>query len=125
MHQSSLAEFTHTISAIFKESNMATFNDLNDLRKALEREFRKEEDRTIEYEQNLLKAITIYLCSQKGVSPVQGYKPEEIVSFLEKPLSEIKRCIGGEWASMPDDKFENLIYVLTKKVKKSDKLTTW
>jgi len=104
---------------------MATFNDLTDLRKAFERELRKDEDTAIEYEQNLLKAITIYLCGQKGVSPIQGYKPEEVISFLEKPLSEIKACIGGEWASMPDDKFENLIYILNKKVKKADKLTTW
>lgn len=104
---------------------MAAFNDLNDLRKAFERELRKEEENSVENEQNLLKAITVYLCKQKGVSPIQGYKPEEIISFLEKPTSEIRACVGSEWASMPDDKFENLIYILTKKVKKSDKLTTW
>lgn len=104
---------------------MAAFNDLNDLRKAFERELRKEENNSVENEQNLLKAITVYICKQKGVSPIQGYKPEEIISFLEKPVSEIKECVGGEWTSMPNDKFENLIYVLTKKVKKSDKLTTW
>ncbi len=104
---------------------MAGFNDLNDLRKAFERELRKEEATAVENEQNLLKAITVYICNQKGVSPIQGYKPEEIISFLEKPVSEIKECIGSEWVSMPDDKFENLIYILTKKVKKSDKLTTW
>ncbi len=104
---------------------MAAFNDLNDLRKAFERELRKEEENSVENEQNLLKAITVYLCKQKGVSPIQGYKPEEIISFLEKPISEIRACVGSEWASMPDDKFENLIYILTKKVKKSDKLTTW
>jgi len=104
---------------------MAAFNDLNDLRKAFERELRKEEENSVENEQNLLKAITVYLCKQKGVSPIQGYKPEEIIAFLEKPVSEIRECVGSEWASMPDDKFENLIYILTKKVKKSDKLTTW
>lgn len=104
---------------------MAAFNDLNDLRKAFERELRKEEENSVENEQNLLKAITVYLCKQKGVSPIQGYKPEEIIAFLEKPVSEIRECVGSEWASMPNDKFENLIYILTKKVKKSDKLTTW
>ena len=104
---------------------MNAFNDLNDLRKAFERELRKEEENSVENEQNLLKAITVYLCKQKGVSPIQGYKPEEIIAFLEKPVSEIRECVGSEWASMPDDKFENLIYILTKKVKKSDKLTTW
>ena len=104
---------------------MAAFNDLNDLRKAFERELRKEEENSVENEQNLLKAITVYICNQKGVSPIQGYKPEEVLNFLDKPLSEIKSLVDGEWAAMPDDKFENLIYTLTKKVKKSDKLTTW
>jgi len=104
---------------------MAALDDLNALKKAFERELRKEEENAFENEQNLLKAITVYICNQKGVSPIQGYKPEEILSFLEKPLVEIKNCVGGEWASIPDDKFENLIYTLTKKVKKSDKLTNW
>lgn len=104
---------------------MAAFSDLNDLKKAFERELRKEEENAVEQEQTLLKAITVYLCNQKGVSPIQGYKPEEIVSFLEKPISEIKQSIGKEWADMDDSKFENLIYTLTKKVKKSNNLTTW
>lgn len=104
---------------------MAALDDLNALKKAFERELNKEEKKSFENEQNLLKAITVHLCKQKGVSPIQGYKPEEVIHFLEKPVAEIKSCVGGEWASMPDDKLENLIYTLTKKVKKSDKLTTW
>ena len=47
---------------------MAAFNDLNDLRKAFERELRKEEVSSVENEQNLLKAITVYICTKKGVS---------------------------------------------------------
>lgn len=104
---------------------MAALDDLAALKKAFERELNKEEENTIENEQSLLKAITVYLCNQKGVSPIQGYKPEEIINFLQKPITEIKACVGGEWASFPDDKFENLIYTLNKKVKKSDKLTNW
>lgn len=104
---------------------MAAFDDLASLRKAFERELKKEEENAIENEQNLLKAITVYICNKKGVSPIQGYKPEEVLIFLDKPLSEIKSLVGGEWATMPDDKFETLVYTLTKKVKKSDKLTTW
>ena len=104
---------------------MAALDDLNALKKAFERELRKEEENAFENEQNLLKAITVYISTQKGVSPIQGYKPEEVLIFLNQPLSKIKACVGGEWAAMPDDKFENLIYTLTKKVKKSDKLTTW
>jgi len=104
---------------------MASSNDLNELRRAFERQIRKEEDNSTEQEQNLLKAITIYVCKQKGVSPVLGYKPEDILSFLEKPIAQIKECLGDEWADYPDDQLQNLIYILTKKVKKSDKLTTW
>ena len=104
---------------------MAALDDLASLRKAFERELNKEEENAIENEQKLLKAITVYLCNQKGVSPIQGYKPEEIIQFLQKPVSEIKACVGSEWTSMPDDKCENIIYTLSKKVKKSDKLTTW
>ena len=104
---------------------MGALEDLNALKKAFERELRKEEENVFENEQNLLKAITLYISTQKGVSPIQGYKPDDVLNFLDKPLSEIKTCVGGEWVSMPDDKFENLIYTLSKKVKKSDKLTTW
>lgn len=104
---------------------MAALDDLNALKKAFERELRKEEENAFENEQNLLKAITVYICNQKGISPLQGYKPEDVLTFLEKPLAEIKTCVGGEWASIPDDKFANLIYTLAKKVKKADKLTTW
>ncbi len=104
---------------------MAALDDLNALKKAFERELRKEEENAFENEQNLLKAITVYICNQKGISPIQGYKPEEVLNFLDKPLAEIKSCLGTEWASMPDEQFGNLIYTLTKKVKKADKLTTW
>ena len=99
--------------------------DLSDLRKAFERELRKEEETAVENEQKLLKHVTLYVCSQKGVSPVQGYKPEDIATFLGQPSAEIQKCLGGEWASMDSSKFENLVYTLYKKVQKSDKLTTW
>lgn len=99
--------------------------DLSDLRKAFERELKKEEENVVENEQKLLKEITVYICKQKGVSPLQGYKPEEIATFLGKPLDEIKECLGSEWATMDNSKFENLIYSLYKKVQKANKLTTW
>mgnify|MGYP003297191710 FL=1 len=63
---------------------MAALDDLNALKKAFERELNKEEEKSFENEQNLLKAITVYICNQKGVSPIQGYKPEEVLNFLEK-----------------------------------------
>lgn len=55
----------------------------------------------------------------------QGYRPEEVNAFLQKPLAEIKGCLGGEWLTMSDDSLETLIYSLSKKVKKSENMIQW
>lgn len=99
--------------------------DWNDLKKAFERELNKEEENFVANEQKLLKGIANYLCAQKGVSAIQGYKPEEVIEFLEKPIAEIKKCIGGEWENLEDSKLENLIYSLVKKVKMSGNIISW
>lgn len=99
--------------------------DWNDLKKAFERELNKEEESFVASEQKLLKGIANYLCSQKGVSAIQGYKPEEVLEFLEKPIAEIKKSIGGEWADLDDSKLENLVYSLSKKVKMSGNIIPW
>ena len=104
---------------------MGTYDNVNDLKRAFAKEIMKEEELAIENEQALLKAITIYICRQKGVSPLQGYNPDEVITFLNKPIAEIKECVGGDWAAMPDDKFENLRYMLSNKVKKVSKMTIW
>lgn len=99
--------------------------DWNDLKKAFEREMNKEEESFVANEQKLLKGIANYLGSGKGMTAVQGYKPEEVLEFLEKPVSEIKKLLGTEWADVEDSKLENLIYSLTKKVKMSGTLMPW
>ena len=99
--------------------------DWNDLKKAFERDLNKQEETFVANEQKLLKEIANYLCSQKGVSAIQGYKPEEVLEFLEKPVSEIKTCLGGDWADIDDSRLENLIYSLNKKVKMSDSIIPW
>lgn len=99
--------------------------DWNDIKKAFEGNTKSEEEIAIENEQKLLKAIANYLCAQKGVSAIQGYKPEEVIAFLERPLNEIVICLGGEWVQMPQEKLDTLIYNLTKKVRKSDSLMPW
>lgn len=99
--------------------------DWNDLKKAFERELNKEEKNFVADEQKLLKGVANYLCSQKGVSAIQGYKPEEVLAFLEKPVSEIKTCIGEEWNNIEDSKLETLIYSLAKKVKMSGNIIPW
>lgn len=99
--------------------------DWNDIKNAFERDAKKAENAFMENEQKLLKSITNYICEKKGVSPIQGYDPEDAIAFLEKPVTEIKSCLGGEWASMSDDNLETIIYSLTKKVKKSGKIINW
>lgn len=99
--------------------------DWNDLKKAFERELNKEEENFVANEQKLLKGIANYLGSGKGMTALQGYKPEEVLEFLEKPVAEIKSCIGGEWAELEDAKLENLVYSLSKKVKMSGNLISW
>ncbi|MBQ3105500.1 MAG: hypothetical protein IJC59_06550 [Lachnospiraceae bacterium] len=96
--------------------------DWNDLLRAFDNKTQKEADIAKENEQRLFKEIVVYVCNKKGSSPLQGYKPEDILEFLEKPLDEIRECLGGEWTSMEKDKLENLIYTLSKKVKKSGPL---
>ena len=99
--------------------------DWHDIKKAFERDADKAEREFMESEQGLLKAIANYLSSDKGISALQGYKPEDVLTFLDKPVAEIKECIGGEWAALSDEKLETLIYSLSKKVKKSDNLLEW
>ena len=99
--------------------------DWHDIKKAFERDAQKAEKQFIDDEQTLLKAIAEFIGTQKGVSTIQNYKPEEILRFLDKPVDEIKNCLGAEWATLTDEKMSTLIYSLSKKVHKSESLTTW
>ncbi len=99
--------------------------DWNDLKNAFERDSKKAEEDFASKEQKLLKHVTIYLCEKKGVSPLQGYAPNEAIAFLDKPVAEIKECLGGDWASMNDIDLEPLIYSLSKKVKKFGNIINW
>lgn len=99
--------------------------DWHDIKKAFERDAARAERKFINDEQTLLKSIAEYIGTQKGVSTLQNYKPEEVLVFLEKPISEIKECLGGDWSNVNDDVLSTLVYSLSKKVKKSDTLTTW
>lgn len=99
--------------------------DWNDIKKAFDRDYDNAQKKNQETEQKLLTAIADYICTQKGISTLHGYHPEDISAFLTKPVSEIKTLIGGEWKDMDDDKLELLIYTLAKKVKKSESLLEW
>lgn len=93
--------------------------DWNDLKMAFERELEKQEKKFVSDEQTLLEAIAKYLGSSKGTTALMNYDTEEMLDFLQKPISEIKTIIGGEWANIDDTVLTPLIYSLTKKVKKS------
>lgn len=93
--------------------------DWNDLKMAFEREFNKVENEFVSNEQNLLQSIADYLGKIKGTTSVQGYNTEDMLEFLQKPVSEIKTILGGKWAELDDTVLEPLIYSLTKKVRKS------
>lgn len=93
--------------------------DWNDLKKAFERDLEKQEKKFQLDEQVLLETIAANLSKSKGTSALMGYDADEMLAFLQKPLSEIKQILGGEWAKLEDIQLEPLIYSLSKKVKKS------
>lgn len=93
--------------------------DWNDLKKAFERDLNKQEQQFILDEQNLLETIAKHLAKNKGISALQGYDAGEMFTFLQKPVSEIKKEIGGHWETVDNTQLEPLVYSLTKKVQKS------
>ncbi len=93
--------------------------DWNDLKKAFERDLNKQEQQFVLDEQNLLETIAKHLAKGKRTSALQGYDADEMFAFLQKPISEIKKEIGGNWETLEDTQLEPLVYSLTKKVKKS------
>ena len=99
--------------------------DWNDIKKAFEEDMNKKQAKFVADEEQLLEAIANYLCSQKGVSAIQGYQPEEVLEFLGKKVPEMKEALGGEWSKLDDFQFEGLAYTLTKKVRASGKMIEW
>ena len=93
--------------------------DRNDIISAFERELNKKEEAFCSNEEKLLQSIANYLGAAKGTSVVKGYNTSEVLDFLQKPASEIKSALGGEWLKLEDSDVDTLIYSLTKKVKKS------
>lgn len=93
--------------------------DWNDLKKAFEKDFNKQAQQFVLDEQSLLESIAAYLAKEKGTSALLGYDIDEMLDFLQKPASEIKKIIGGQWETVDDSKLDTLIYSLIKKVKKS------
>ena len=93
--------------------------DWNDLKKAFEKDLNKQAQQFVMDEQSLLESIAKYLAKNKGTSALQGYDTDEMLAFLQKPSSEIKTLIGGQWTELDDNQLDTLVYSLIKKVKKS------
>ena len=93
--------------------------DWNDLKMAFEKDLNKQAQQFVMDEQKLLESIAVYLAKEKGISALQGYDTDERLAFLQKPASEVKKAIGGQWETLDDNQLDTLIYSLIKKVKKS------
>lgn len=93
--------------------------DWNDIKRAFEKDLNKQEQQFVMDEQNLLETIAKYLAKNKSTNALQGYDADEMFAFLQKPVSEIKKEIGDQWAALEDTQLEPLVYSLTKKVQKS------
>ncbi len=98
---------------------------LNDLKKLLENQEMKKEDPQLEQEKRFLSEAAAKLSSAKNVTSIQGYDPREMALFLERPIGEIKEIMGGEWAEMADSDFSTFLYIMTKKINKSNSLLNW
>ncbi len=98
---------------------------LNDLKKLLENQEIKKEDPHIEQEKRFLNEAATKLSNAKNVTSIQGYDPREMALFLARPIGEIKEIMGGEWAEMEDSVFSSFLYIMTKKINKSNSLLNW
>lgn len=105
---------------------MSDMDNLEALKRMFEAKVEEEKTGAMDREKRFIADATkTILGKDSKISAIQGYAPKEMIDFLEKPISEIKASMGGEWAEMDDDALENLIYLVEKKVKKSTLLLDW
>jgi hypothetical protein len=79
-----------------------------------------------EKEKRFLKdAVKIHLGKDEDSAGLWTYHPEEMISFLEQPTRTLKNAMGGEWAKMDDMAFDNIVYTVNKKLKKSVSILDW
>lgn len=63
--------------------------------------------------------------ADKTASSMMVYEPNKMIAFLDKPIAELRVLLGGEWIEMSEGDFEELVYLVQKKVKKSTQLIDW
>lgn len=105
---------------------MSDLDNLQALKRMLEKKDEKEASELIEKEKRFIAAAAkAYMGENAPMTAIQGYDPDEMIRFLELPASEVQRRMGGEWAAMDKTEFELLCYTIDKKIKKSTALLDW
>lgn len=88
---------------------------IEELRKAFSLEKEPKND-TLEKEKLLMKDVINVTCAYKNISAVQGYDPDKVIRFLNKPIPEIRTSL--QYDNMDEVELRKLVYSLIPKVKK-------
>lgn len=105
---------------------MSDLDNLETLKRMFESRVEEQVSGEKEREKKFIADATAAILGKDSkITGIQGYNPKEMIAFLEKPAGEIQELMGGEWSLMKTSDFENLVYAIEKKVKKSTTLLDW
>lgn len=105
---------------------MGDLENLEALKRLLEHKEEEEKKGQLEKEKKFLADATkAFLGTDTPVSGIQAYDPEQMMSFLSLPTSEVQERMGGEWAAMEKMAFEAFTYTMRQKIQKSTSLLDW
>lgn len=103
---------------------MSDLENLQALKRMLEKKDEAELDKNRELEQRFLAAAAT-VCAGSNATGIQDYEPTKMIAFLSQPPVLLQQIMGGEWRSMDVTDFGNLAYTVCKKVQKSQTLIDW
>ena len=105
---------------------MSDRDNLEALRKMLERKDEEEAESKMEKEKQFIADATkAFLGKNAPMTGIQAYKPEEMIAFLNLPTTEVQRRMGGEWSTMDYGEFDTFCYHMKQKIQKSQMLLDW
>lgn len=105
---------------------MSDLENLEALKRMLEHKDEEEKKNELEQEKRFIADATkAFLGKDTPVTGIQAYHPEEMMVFLDLPITEIQEKMGGEWAEMPKETFEAFAYKMRQKIHKSTSLLDW
>ena len=109
-----------------KEVIMGDLENLAALKKMLERKDEEEaKSKALKEQQFIADATKAYLGKNTPVSGIQAYTPEEMIAFLNLPVAEVQRRMGGTWSEMDTGEFDTFCYHIKQKIQKSAMLLDW